>query len=119
MRVPVTKKSFLLRLLSIPDVIICSFYIKSDADADADADADICKKLILIFDVYLLISHSQTKGQIKSLLKINEEGAKFRSYIDGSLHFITPEISIEIQRKLGADLIVVLDECTPFNVEKE
>ena len=61
----------------------------------------------------------ETKGQARSLLKINEEGAKFRSYVDGSLHFLTPEASLEIQRKLGADLIVVLDECTPFNVDKE
>lgn len=54
----------------------------------------------------------------RSLLKITEEGALFRSYLDGSLHLLTPERSIEIQRDLGADLIVVLDECTPFNVDK-
>ncbi|MBT4879352.1 MAG: tRNA guanosine(34) transglycosylase Tgt [Alphaproteobacteria bacterium] len=67
---------------------------------------------------------SEIKGNRKSsykptLLKINEEGAKFKSYIDGKIHFLTPERSMEIQRKLGADLIVVLDECTPFHVEKE
>jgi queuine tRNA-ribosyltransferase len=55
----------------------------------------------------------------KLLTKIDEEGATFRSYVDGSSHLLTPEKSIDIQRKLGADLIVVLDECTPFNVEKE
>lgn len=55
----------------------------------------------------------------KSLLKITEEGALFRSYLDGSAHLLTPERSIEIQRDLGADLIVVLDECTPFHVDKE
>jgi tRNA-guanine family transglycosylase len=55
----------------------------------------------------------------KSLLKIDEQGAKFKSYVDGSIHYLTPERSIEIQRQLGADLIVVLDECTPFNVDKE
>lgn len=55
----------------------------------------------------------------KSLLKITEEGALFRSYLDGSKHLLTPEHSIDIQRKLGADLIVVLDECTPFHVSKE
>jgi tRNA-guanine transglycosylase len=55
----------------------------------------------------------------KLLTEINEEGATFRSYVDGSTHLLTPEKSIDIQRKLGADLIVVLDECTPFNVEKE
>lgn len=54
----------------------------------------------------------------KTLLKITEEGALFRSYLDGKMHLLTPERSIEIQRDLGADLIVVLDECTPFHVEK-
>jgi queuine tRNA-ribosyltransferase len=55
----------------------------------------------------------------KTLLKINEDGAKFKSYIDGSYHLLTPEKSIAIQRDLGADLIVVLDECTPFHVDKD
>lgn len=54
----------------------------------------------------------------KSLLKINEEGATFKSYIDGKKHLLTPEKSIQVQRGLGADLIVVLDECTPFHVDK-
>ena len=54
----------------------------------------------------------------KTLLQVTEEGASFQSYIDGSLKTLTPEKSIEIQCALGADLIVVLDECTPFHVEK-
>ena len=54
----------------------------------------------------------------KTLLRINEQGAKFKSYIDGQTYFLTPEESIRIQRNLGADLIVVLDECTPFHVDK-
>ena len=41
-----------------------------------------------------------------------------KSYIDGSLKFLTPEKSIEIQRNIGADLILVFDECTPFHVDK-
>lgn len=61
----------------------------------------------------------ESLGMKKSLLKIDEEGARFRSYVDGTIHFLSPERSIEIQRQLGADLIVVLDECTPFNVDKE
>lgn len=55
----------------------------------------------------------------KTLLKIDEEGATFRSYVDGSVHQLTPEISIDVQRKLGADLILVLDECTPFHSSKD
>jgi queuine tRNA-ribosyltransferase len=53
-----------------------------------------------------------------ALIGISEEGARFRSYRDGSPLFLSPEGSIDIQRKLGADLIVVLDECTPFHVER-
>lgn len=53
-----------------------------------------------------------------SLLKIDEHGAVFRSYVDGSKQVLTPERSIQVQNELGADLIVVLDECTPFHVEK-
>lgn len=55
----------------------------------------------------------------KTFLKITEEGAKFKSYLDGKEFFLTPEGSIDIQRKLGADLIVQLDECTPFHVDKD
>lgn len=54
----------------------------------------------------------------KTLLKITEEGAKFKSYLDGSTHFLTPEKSMEVQRKLGVDFAVMLDECTPFHVDK-
>lgn len=54
----------------------------------------------------------------KTLLKLTEDGATFKSYIDGSMHLLTPEKSIQVQRDLGADLIVVLDECTPFHVDK-
>lgn len=55
----------------------------------------------------------------RSELKITEEGAQFKSYIDGKTLLLTPEKSIAIQRQLGADLIVVLDECTPFHVDKK
>lgn len=58
-------------------------------------------------------------GWNETLLKIDEAGAVFRSYIDGSVHSLTPEVSMQVQQKLGADLMVVLDECTPFHVQKE
>lgn len=48
------------------------------------------------------------------LVKITEDSVKFRSHIDGSLHEFTPEVSIQIQKKLGADLIVAFDECAPY-----
>ena len=46
--------------------------------------------------------------------KIKEEGVKFKSHIDGSYHFFTPENVVEIQKNIGADIIMPLDECTPY-----
>lgn len=46
--------------------------------------------------------------------KISEEGAKFQSHIDGSYHFFTPENVMDIQRTIGADIIMAFDECTPY-----
>lgn len=49
--------------------------------------------------------------------KIKEEGVKFKSHIDGSFHFFTPEKVMELQRSIGADIIMAFDECTPFPCE--
>jgi queuine tRNA-ribosyltransferase len=46
--------------------------------------------------------------------KMSEEGATFRSHLDGSLHLLTPEKVVEIQRDLGSDIMMVLDECVPY-----
>lgn len=46
--------------------------------------------------------------------KITEEGVKFQSHVDGSRHLFTPENVMDIQRKIGADLIMAFDECTPY-----
>jgi queuine tRNA-ribosyltransferase len=46
--------------------------------------------------------------------KIMEEGVKFQSHLDGSYHFFTPEFAIDIQRTIGADIIMAFDECTPY-----
>jgi len=54
---------------------------------------------------------------LSSSNKITEEGVKFKSHIDGSSHFFTPEKSIQIQRSIGADIIMAFDECTPYPCE--
>jgi queuine tRNA-ribosyltransferase len=54
---------------------------------------------------------------LSSSNKITEDGVKFRSHIDGSIHFFTPEKSIDIQRSIGADIIMAFDECTPYPCE--
>jgi len=49
--------------------------------------------------------------------KINEQGVKFKSHIDGSTHLFTPESAVDIQREIGADIIMAFDECTPYPCE--
>jgi len=49
--------------------------------------------------------------------KINEEGVEFKSHIDGSFHFFSPEKAIKIQKSIGADIIMAFDECTPYPCE--
>jgi queuine tRNA-ribosyltransferase len=51
--------------------------------------------------------------------KINEEGVRFSSHIDGSLHHFTPEMAIDVQRTIGADIIMAFDECTPYPCEEK
>jgi queuine tRNA-ribosyltransferase len=54
----------------------------------------------------------------QTLLKIEEAGATFRSYRDGSIHTLSPESAIATQRQLGPDFVVTLDECTPCRVDR-
>lgn len=56
---------------------------------------------------------------LSRLRRITEEGVEFRSHVDGSLHFITPEKAIEIQNALGADIIMTFDECVPYPSDYE
>lgn len=54
-----------------------------------------------------------------NLRDITEEGVNFRSHIDGSKHFISPEKSIEIQNSLGSDIAMAFDECPPYPADRE
>lgn len=54
---------------------------------------------------------------LATLRKITKEGVTFKSHIDGSKHFFTPESVIGIQRSIGSDIMMVLDECTPYPCE--
>ena len=65
------------------------------------------------------IKGSNRPDRNKSLLKITEEGAKFKSHIDGTEYLMTPESAMEIQRKLGADLIMQFDECPAYYMNKK
>jgi len=55
---------------------------------------------------------------LNELRKISEEGVEFRSHIDGSKHFLSPEKVIEVQNALGADIIMCFDECAPYPAER-
>ena len=54
-----------------------------------------------------------------ALRKITPEGVSFRSHLDGSSHFLSPELAVQIQEALGSDIAMCLDECTPYPVTYE
>jgi queuine tRNA-ribosyltransferase len=54
-----------------------------------------------------------------AIVSIDEDGVRFRSYIDGSIQFLGPETSMAVQAALGSDIALVLDECTPFHVSRD
>ena len=54
-----------------------------------------------------------------ALRKITEEGTEFRSHLDGSLRFLSPEVSMEVQAALGSDIVMVFDECAPGEASHE
>jgi queuine tRNA-ribosyltransferase len=80
------------------------------------------------FQVFSL-AHGNVADEIKgtgrrpseqgAILEIAEEGVRFRSYIDGSEHFIAPETSMEVQAALGSDIALAFDECTPYNASRD
>lgn len=56
---------------------------------------------------------------LAAMRKINEEGVSFRSHLDGSAHFLSPEKVVAIQQALGVDVAMVLDECIPYPASRE
>ena len=80
------------------------------------------------FQVFSL-AHGNVADEIKGtgrrpsdqggVLEIAEEGVRFRSYLDGSEQFISPEISMEVQAALGSDIALAFDECTPYNADRD
>ena len=69
-------------------------------------------KITKITDPSLLIPERFDDSDAPRLAKIGQDGVSFKSHLDGSIHYITPEKSIEIQHNLGADIIFAFDECT-------
>lgn len=69
-------------------------------------------KVVKITDPSQMLRERSGEGELPRLAEVGADGVSFRSHIDGSLHYITPEKSIEIQHDLGADIIFAFDECT-------
>ena len=83
--------------------------------------------IIKIREVFTILCHGiemfDRQWRISSLFlsdnrKIEEDGVKFKSHIDGSYHFFSPEKAIQIQKSIGADIIMAFDECTHILVIK-
>ena len=73
---------------------------------------DISKITKVTTDPSLLIPERFDDSDAPRLAKIGQDGVSFKSHLDGSIHYITPEKSIQIQHNLGADIIFAFDECT-------
>ncbi len=69
-------------------------------------------KVLQVTDPNLLIPERFDDSLAPKLVKIGQDGVSFTSHLDGSVHYITPEKSIQIQHNLGADIIFAFDECT-------
>ncbi len=80
------------------------------------------------FQVFSL-AHGSVSDEVKGrrgrpsfdggVLEIGEKGVRFRSYIDGSEQFLSPERSMEIQAQIGSDIALAFDECTPFHADRD
>jgi len=69
-------------------------------------------KVVKITDPSLLIPERFDDSDAPRLAKVGEDGVSFKSHLDGSIHYITPEKSVQIQHNLRADIIFAFDECT-------
>ncbi|MBI3888114.1 tRNA-guanine transglycosylase, partial [Candidatus Microgenomates bacterium] len=71
-------------------------------------------KIVSLYGDKLVLGQEESSEIVvrTKLCKIEEEGPTFQSHLDGSVHFFSPEKSVEVQEKLGSDFIVALDECT-------
>ncbi|RUM49875.1 MAG: tRNA guanosine(34) transglycosylase Tgt [Hydrogenothermus sp.] len=70
------------------------------------------------FQVFSLAKGKEKAGKHKAEVVLTDDGVKFRSHIDGSWHYFTPELVIEIQEIIGSDIMMPLDVCPPYPVSK-
>lgn len=77
------------------------------------------KKIITDSGGFQVFSLAKDHNGAGNLVKITDDGVEFRSHLDGSLHFFTPEKSIQIQHNLAADYIIAFDQCPPYPATKK
>jgi len=71
------------------------------------------------FQVFSLAQSKEIEGKTKPEVIVTEEGVKFKSHLDGSWHYFTPELVIDIQEIIGSDIMMPLDECPPYPVSHQ
>lgn len=71
-----------------------------------------------IFSLYEGNTEHNNKSNFKTHVRVRDEGVEFKSHIDGSIHFLTPDDVIKIQHDIGTDIIMALDECIPHHADK-
>jgi queuine tRNA-ribosyltransferase len=104
-----------LRDLDVPIILANTYHLYLRPGIDAIESMGGLHKFMGWEGPILTDSGGYQIFSLASLRKITDEGVTFRSHIDGSEHFITPELAIDYQAALGSDIIMVLDECPGHN----
>src|SRR3546814_10434925 len=96
---------------------MCFFFCKQKTAYEmriSDWSSDVCSS-----DLKPILTDSGgfQVFSLQGMRKITEEGVKFASPIDGARLFLTPEESMRIQRSLNSDIVMVFDECTPYQID--
>ncbi|MFH1379616.1 MAG: tRNA guanosine(34) transglycosylase Tgt [bacterium] len=108
-----------LHRLSVPIILANTYHLYLRPGTEIISHAGGLHKFMLWDKPILTDSGGYQVFSLADLRKITDEGVQFQSHIDGSPHFFYPEMVIDVQKKLGSDISMVLDECPPFPCEKD
>ena len=114
-----TMSSVDLRDMNSPVVLSNTYHLYLRPGLDTMAAAGGLHKFMNWDRPILTDSGRYQSFSLTKFRKITDEGVKFRSHVDGSLHFFTPEKVMDIQRALGSDMVMPLDECSPYPCERK
>lgn len=108
-----------LNQLSVPVILANTYHLYLRPGVDTIVQAGGLHRFMRWEKPILTDSGGYQVFSLSDLQKVTDEGVHFRSHVDGSAHFFDPRKVVEIQRSLGADICMVLDECPPYPVEKD